>query len=153
DLVRRYASGELTIKLPDGSGRKIKRGALGAEIDRVRLADFVREAVKPDSAVRRIHERVKAEQPLDVPLPIVLNAETAIAKLLDIKAELDSPAMDAFVDLAAKKLNPEKVGHRLDVYGTLARIDAAFRQGADEVTAEVEKVSPKLLASALGNVK
>jgi vancomycin resistance protein YoaR len=153
DLVRRYASGELTIKLPDGSGRKIRRGQLGAEIDRVRLAEFVREAVVPESPVRRVHERVRSGQPLDVPIPVLLNADTAIAKLLDLKAELDSPAMDAFVDLAEKKLKPEKIGHRLDVYGTLARIDAAFRAGKDEVEAAVEKVPPRLLASALGNVK
>src|SRR5262245_51308395 len=52
DLVRRYATGEFTLVLPDGSGRKIRRGALGAEIDRVRLAEFVREALRPGSAVR-----------------------------------------------------------------------------------------------------
>src|SRR4051812_23640912 len=44
DLVRRYATGEVTLKLPDGSTRKIRRGLFGAEIDRVRLAEFVREA-------------------------------------------------------------------------------------------------------------
>jgi vancomycin resistance protein YoaR len=154
DLVRRYAGGELTIKLPDGSGRKIRRGTLGAEIDRVRLAEFVREAMREDSAVRRTHaRRKKAGDPLDVPLPILLDSEAATARLLDIKADLDAPALDAFVDLNEKKLKPEKVGHRLDVYGTLARIDAALRDGKAEVEAAVEKVSPKLLASALGNVK
>ena len=32
DLVRRYATGEITIKLPDGSSRKLRRGNLGAEM-------------------------------------------------------------------------------------------------------------------------
>lgn len=154
DLVRRYAGGELTIKLPDGSGRSIRRGLLGAEIDRVRLAEFVREAMREDSAVRRVHARTKkAGEPLDVPLPIRLDSEAATARLLDLKAELDAPALDAFVDLNEKRLKPEKIGHRLDVYGTLARIDAALRDGKAEVEAAVEKVRPKLLASALGNVK
>jgi len=154
DLVRRYAGGELTIKLPDGSGRKIRRGTLGAEIDRVRLAEFVREAMLEDSAVRRTHAKnKKAGEPLDVPLPILLDSEAATARLLDLKAELDAPALDAFVDLNEKKLKPEKVGHRLDVYGTLARIDAALRDGEAEVEAAVEKVSPKLVAASLGNVK
>src|ERR1700749_4173215 len=31
DRVRRYAAGEITIKLPDGTTRKVRRGALGAE--------------------------------------------------------------------------------------------------------------------------
>lgn len=154
DLVRRYATGELLIKLPDGSGRTIRRGTLGAEIDRVRLSEFVREAMREDSAVRRTHAKHKKPgDPIDVPLPIRLDSEAATARLLDIKADLDAPALDAFVDLNEKKLKPEKVGHRLDVYGTLARIDAALRDGKAEVEAAVEKVSPKLLASALGNVK
>lgn len=154
DLVRRYASGEIAIKLPDGSARKVHRGSFGAEIDRVRLAEFVKEAVRPDSPVRRAHEaKRKPDEPLDVPVPVLIDADTAIARLLDLKADLDAPAMDAFVDLNEKQLKPEKIGHRLDVYGTLARLDAAFRQGKDEVDAAVEKVTPKLVASQLGNVK
>lgn len=151
DLVRRYASGELTLRLPDGSTRKIRRNALGAEIDRVRLASFVREAMRPGSAVRRAYERAKG--PLDVPLPVTLDADVAIGKLLDIKADVDAPAADAFVDLEAKKLKPEKAGLRLDVYGTLAKIDAAIRAGVDSADAVVETIAPKLSAAQLGNVK
>lgn len=146
DLVRRYAYGELEIKLPDGSGRKLRRGALGAEIDRVRVARFVREAVDPKGAVRRAHEAKNgSDAPIDVPLPIVLDASTAIATLLAIKAELDAPAKDAYVDLEARKLQPEKIGYRLDVYGTLARIDAALLAGQDSIEAAVEKIPPKLV--------
>ncbi len=154
DLVRRYATGEVTLKLPDGSTRKIRRGSFGAEIDRVRLADFVREAMRPASAVRRAHERgLHAKEPLDVPLPVTLDPDTAVSKLLDLKAELDAPATDAFVDLEGKKLKPEKIGLRLDVYGTLARLDAAFRSGEDTVEASVEKIIPRLTTAELGNVK
>ena len=154
DLVRRYATGEITIKLPDGSSRKLRRGNLGAEIDRVRLADFIKEALRPGSAIRSAHERGKhAKEPLDVPLPITIDGEVAIGKLLDLKAELDTPATDAFVDLEARKLKPEKIGVRVDVYGTLARIDAAFRKGESSVDAAVETIAPRLGASELGNVK
>lgn len=153
DLVRRYATGELRIKLPDGSERKIRRSLLGAEIDRVRLASFVRESQEPASAVRRIHDLKQPGAPLDIPLPILLDAETATSKLLDIKSELDRVSTDAFVDLQERKLKPEKIGHRLDVYATLARIDAALRDGQDEVEAAVEKITPKLSAASLGNVK
>ncbi len=153
DLVRRYAAGEITIKLPDGTGRKIRRGALGAEIDRVRLAGFVREALRPESPLRRAHDATHPGAPLDVPLPLILDADAAVDKLLALKSELDAAASDAYVDLAQKKLVPEKDGHRLDVYGTIARIDAAFRQGQDEVLASVEKVPPKRRAEELGNVE
>jgi vancomycin resistance protein YoaR len=153
DLVRRYAATELAITLPDGSSRKLKKGALGAEIDRVRLASFVREAMTPGSAIRREHEKRKGEGPLDVPVPITIDTSIAMAKLLDIKATLDRNAVDAFVDLAAKKLRPEKVGHRLDVYGTLANIDAALRAGKNTAPAAVETIAPQLSATQLGNVK
>ena len=85
DLVRRYAHGEITIRFPNGATRKLRRGALGVEIDRVRLADFVREALRQESAVRREHREKKAGEPLDVPLPIVIDADAAAAKLLELK--------------------------------------------------------------------
>ncbi len=154
DRVRRYAAGEITLTLPDGSTRKVRRGALGAEIDRVRLASYVREAERPTSAVRRAHDRAgKPEDPLDVPLPVTVDAAEAIARLLDIKAALDTPARDAYIDLEKRALKAEAVGYRLDVYGTLARIDAAFRKGEETVAAAVETITPRLTAAELGNVK
>jgi len=153
DLVRRYAHGEITIRFPSGATRKLRRGALGVEIDRVRLSDFVREALRPESAVRREHNARKPGAPLDVPLPIVIDAEAAAAKLFEMKGELDAAAQDAYVDLTRKVLVPEKVGHWLDVYGTIARIDAAFRRGDDSVDAAVEVIEPRLKAAELGNVK
>ncbi|MEZ4301240.1 MAG: VanW family protein [Polyangiaceae bacterium] len=153
DLVRRYAYGEITIRFPSGATRKLRRGALGVEIDRVRLAEFVREALREESAVRREHREKKPGEPLDVPLPILIDAEAAAAKLLEMKGELDAAAQDAYVDLEKKVLVPEKVGHWLDVYGTIARIDAAFRRGEDTVDAAVEVIQPRLKAEQLGNVK
>ena len=153
DLVRRYAHGEITLRFPSGATRKLRRGALGVEIDRVRLADFVREALRAESAVRREHKAKSGDQPLDVPLPIVIDAAAATEKLLELKGELDAAAQDAYVDLEKKVLVPEKVGHWLDVYGTIAPIDASFRRGEDTVDAAVEIISPRLKASELGNVK
>ncbi|WP_437810570.1 VanW family protein [Sorangium sp. So ce1078] len=153
DLVRRYATGEIRIVLPDGSARALRRNDLGVEINRVRLAEFVREALRPESALRRAHERKDEDAPLDIPIPLLLDSERAISKLLDLKVELDAPAVDAYVDLEAKQLRPEKIGYRLDVYGTLARIDAALRAGEDTAQASVETIAPKLVAEQLGNVK
>jgi vancomycin resistance protein YoaR len=132
----------------------VRRGALGAEIDRVRLASYVREAERPASAVRRAHEHAgKPDDPLDVPLPVTVDAAEAVGRLLDIKAEVDTPARDAYIDLEKHELKAESVGYRLDVYGTLARIDAAFRKGEDTVDAAVETIAPRLTAAELGNVK
>ena len=154
DRVRRYAAGELVLKLPGGATRKVRRAALGAEIDRVRLASHVREAERPASAVRRAHDRAgKPEDPLDVPLPITADSAEAVSRLLDIKADVDTPARDAYIDLEKRELKPEAVGYRLDVYGTLARIDAAFRKGEETVDAAVETIPPRLTTAELGNVK
>jgi vancomycin resistance protein YoaR len=154
DRVRRYAAGELTLELPGGATRKVRRGAFGAEIDRVRLASWVKETERPESALRRAHDRgAKPDEPLDVPLPVTLDPETAVARLLDVKAELDTPARDAYIDLEKRELKKEEVGYRLDVYGTLARIDAALRRGDEKAVAAVETIAPKLTAAELGNVK
>ena len=154
DRVRRYAAGELVLKLPGGATRKIRRGALGAEIDRVRLASYVREAERPQSAVRRAHDHgKKPDDPIDVPLPLTLDGDTAMARLIDLKAELDTPPRDAYIDLEKHELKKEEVGYNLDVYGTLARIDAAFRKGEEAVDAAMETIPPRLTAAELGNVK
>lgn len=153
DLVRRHATGEIRITLPDGTTRALRRNELGVEINRVRLADLVREAQRPGSALRAAHERARGGEPLELPIPLSLDAEAAAAKLLDLKAELDAPAVDAYVDLQEKKLKPERIGYRLDVHGTLARLDDALRAGKDSVEAVVEIIQPKLAAAQLGNVK
>jgi vancomycin resistance protein YoaR len=154
DRVRRYAAGDLVIKLPDGRTRTLKLRALGAEIDRVRLASFVHEAERPASALRRAHDRAnKPDDPIDVPLPLTVDTSEALSRLLDIKAEVDTPPRDAYIDLEKRELKRETVGYRLDVYGTLARIDAAFREGMGEVNAAVETIPSKLGAAELGDVK
>jgi len=153
DKVRRYAAGEITLKLPNGASKKVKLRAFGAEIDRVRLAAYVHEAERPTSAVRRAHDAKRPDAPIDVPLPVTLDADTAITRLLDLKAEVDTPARDAFIDLEKRELRKEEVGYRLDVYGTLSRIDAAFRRGEDAIDAAVETIAPRLTAAELGNVK
>ncbi len=156
DLVRRYARGELRLELPDGSSRALRPALLGAEIDRVRLAEFVRAAVTPDSPLARAHLRRRQADPtavIQVPVPIRIDAAKATPVLLAIKDGVDQPATDAFVDLAKRELQPEKHGFRLDVYGTLARIDGALREGESSVTAAVDRIEPRVLAAQLGNVK
>lgn len=153
DLVRRYGSGELTLVLPDGRSHVLKRSLLGAEIDRVRVAEFVRAALTPGSPLRRAHEAKNLGGVLDVPIPIALTGDEAIRRLIQIKGEIDASPSDAYVDLQAGKLKPEKIGYRLDVYGTLARIDGALRRGESKVEASVEVITPKKTAASLGHVK
>lgn len=154
DLVRRYAASEVSLVFPDGSERKVRRSALGVEIDRVRLAELVHESQRPGSALHSAWlAKGKVSEPIDLPLPLRLREGLALPKILDLKAEVDHAASDAYVNLATKKLEPEKVGYRLDVYGTLARLDAAFRRGEAKAPAAVEVITPRLVQASLGNVE
>lgn len=156
DLVRRYAKSELVVELPEGRKATLRPAEIGVEIDRARLSEFVREARRAGSPVQRAYassHAFEAGEPLDVPLPIRIDTDRAIARLLDLKPEIDRPATDAYVDLEKRQLLPEKVGQRLDVYGTVARVEMALRRGQTVVLAHVEQVEPGLRASALGNIE
>jgi vancomycin resistance protein YoaR len=154
DLVRRYALAEIKLKLPDGRSVSVSRADFGLEIDRLRLSQFVNEALAPGSALARAHAAsAKAGEPVDVPLPLRVDGDRAIAKLVDIKADVDKPSADATIDLEARKVRPEQIGYRMDVYGTLARLETAFRAGKTEVEVAVEEVVPKRRAAQLDGVK
>ncbi len=154
DLVRRYALGEVKLKLPDGRSIAVSRADFGLEIDRLRLSRFINEAVAPGSALALARAAAgKNDEPVDVPLPLKIDGERALSKLVDVKAEVDKPSLDASIDLDARKVKPEQIGYRLDVYGTIARLETAFRAGRTEIDVAVEEVVPKRRASQLEGVK
>ncbi len=154
DLVRRYALGEAKLKLPNGKEVKITRSDFGIEIDRMRLAEFIKAALTKGSALDRAHAAsADPNAPLDVPIPIRIDTARAVQKLVDLKADVDVLPADAVIDLDARKVKPEVVGYQLDVYGTLARMEAAFRSGQNVVEASVEQIAPKRTAAQLEGVK
>ncbi|HTJ85491.1 MAG TPA: VanW family protein [Polyangiaceae bacterium] len=165
DLVRRYALSEVKLVLPDVGPRKpgdppapprevaVTPADFGLEIDRVRLSEFVREALRPGSALARAHAATAAGTAIDVPLPLKIDGERAVSKLVDLKALVDSFPRDAAIDLEGRTVRPEEVGYRLDVYGTLARLESALRRGETKVDAVVEEVKPARTAAELAGVK
>jgi len=155
DLVRRFARATIVLTLPDGAKRELQPAMLGAEIDRVRLADVVRNSLDPKTAVGRGYRERRASDPaltVELPVPLQVSTERAVKTLVALKDELDQAPLDAVVDLDKRALRPERVGYRLDVYGTLARLDAALREGKREVAAAVDTIAPRVSASQLGNV-
>jgi vancomycin resistance protein YoaR len=155
DLVRRFARATIVLTLPDGTKRELQPAMLGAEIDRVRLADVVRTSLDPKTAVGRGYRERRASDPalvVELPVPLQVSTERAVKALVTLKDELDKAPLDAAVDLDKRALRPERVGYRLDVYGTLARLDAALREGKREVAAAVDTIAPRVSASQLGNV-
>jgi hypothetical protein len=49
ERVRTYAAQRFALELPDGKRRELYLGQLGAEIDKVRLSELVRDARDPTS--------------------------------------------------------------------------------------------------------
>ena len=152
DMVRKFAAGTITLKIPDGPSREVPRAALGAEIDKVYLAAVVSEARDPTSPMRREHAVMPGAGAIKLPTGVVVNAQKALSTLMSLKEELDRLPSDARLDLTSRKLIPEQSGIRVDVFATLARLDAAFAHGDHEVEAAVATVAPTILAKELGNV-
>lgn len=152
DLVRRYAMGDVKLRLPDGATVDVNRAEFGLEIDRLRLAEFVKEALLQGSPVGRARAQLGAEGPVDVPLPITIDGERAIAKLVEVKAKTDKLPQDAVVDLDKRLIKPEVDGYQLDVYATLARLEAGFRRGETVVDVVGLKIKPKRVAEQLKGI-
>ncbi len=153
ELVRRYASSNVVIKLPDGKQQPIARSALGAEVERNRLNRLVSDLREPTSILRKFLASDPQKGPVRLPVPVTLDPDRAIATLLLLKAKIDRPAVDARLDLDTRKLVPEQEGVELDVHGTYARLVEAVRNGDDTVDAVVSKLEPKRRADQLGNVQ
>ncbi len=152
EVVRRYAKAPVAIVLPRGDGpekRPFSRALLGVEIDRVRLAALLAQARDPGSAMRRAAAPGGA---LVLPVPVVVRREVALRALLKLKDEVDRAPLDARFNLETRRLLPEQEGFYLDVYGTLARLEAGVLDAAAEIAAAHDRQTPRLLAGQMGGV-
>jgi vancomycin resistance protein YoaR len=153
ERVRRYAAGSIALLLSDGKRREYFIGRLGGEIDRVRLAELVRDARDATSPMRRVWHEAGSKGILELPVPIVLNRERAVAELLLLKDELDRLPVDARLDLESRKLIPEVNGRLLDVDASLSSIELALERGERTAKLAFEFRKPRRAASELGNVE
>ena len=151
-MVRRYAASPMIIKTPDGKRHEIPRAALGAEIEKVRLARLVSDARDPASPTRRTLADLRPKGPVALPVPIALNPQRAVPTLMQLKDRADQPAIDARLDLESRKLLDEQAGIELDVYATFAKVEQAMRAGEKEVDAIAQRPEPRLKSKTLGNV-
>src|SRR5690606_18236394 len=153
ERVRRYTAGKLRIDLPDGGAREIHFGRLGVEIDTLRLTQLVRDVKDQTSALRRSFHASGKTGPLDLPVPVVLNRDTAVAQLLLLKDEVDRLPADARLDLEKRVLIPEVEGRLLDVDASLWRLEQAIGGGLRGTSLAFEKRPPRRRAAELGNVQ
>jgi vancomycin resistance protein YoaR len=153
DLVRRWSAGDFILELPEGKLKSLKLGRLGAEIDKVRLSQLVRDARDATSPLRRAWYETGREGPLELPVPIVVKPEAAFASLLALKDEVDRVPVDARLDLEQRKLVPELDGRLLDVDATLETIQRSIERGKNRARVAYEIRKPRRVASELEGVR
>jgi vancomycin resistance protein YoaR len=152
ERVRRFAAGSISLEIEGSPKLELNWGRLGAEIDKVRLAQLVRDARDPTSPLRLLRRQRGEKRPLELPVPIVLDTETATRVLLGAKDGADRLPVDARLDLEKKNLIPEVHGRLLDVDATLAALRAAVTRGEKSVRAVFETQRPKRVVAELGGV-
>ncbi len=66
-------------------------------------------------------------------LPIRIDREAAAKALAGLKATVDRPAVNAYLDLEGKVVHDDAAGFAIDVFASLDRIEAAARSGTPKV--------------------
>jgi vancomycin resistance protein YoaR len=151
EVVRKWAAGTFTVVVPGGDKQVVSKAALGAEIDRVRLASLLAQVRDATSAMRRALRSAHATS-VALPVPVATDATAALPALYKLKDAIDRAPVDARIDLETKRMLPEQPGRWLDVWGTLARIDDALAHGRDEVEAVVATKPPRVGVAQMGDV-
>ncbi len=158
ERVRGYAGKPLTLSLPDGRAHRLQPGRVGVEIDRVRLAQLVRDAKDRTSPLRRGHRRGHAganqakRGAIKLPVPLTLDAESVLPVLLRLKDELDRHPSDARLNLEKRQIVPEVIGRLLDVDASVENIQRALTAGASTAAVAFETVTPERTAAQLKGI-
>lgn len=153
EAVRRHVTGAFTLLLDDDERVTTSFGELGVEIDKLRLGSLVRDARDPTSPLRRAWRSMGGEGAIVLPVPLSLERERALKKLLAIKDSADRVPVDARLDLEKKELVKETYGRLLDVDATLHAIERALERGEREARASFEERRPRRVSAELGDVR
>lgn len=152
DIVRRHVASSFHVELPDGGQRRMSFGRLGVRIDKVRLAELVRDARDPSSPLRRIWASKEKNRPLMLPLPLVIDRAVAAEAVLAMKDELDRAPVDPRLDLDRREVSPETPGRKLDLDLTLAGLERALTLGKTKAPLVFAFKKPRRTAKELGRV-
>lgn len=157
-IARAYVARPLVVAA-GGIERSRSREELGARVESSRLRALIAQLYDPRSPMRRAyaqHVRAGVAQPLRLPLPVSVDHERALEAMLYVKDDLDRPPVDAKIDLVSSSVEtplvPDRPGVRVDVYGTLARLDAALVSGRPRIEAKVETVPAARTAEQIRDV-
>lgn len=131
----------------------VSRETLGARIDVALLSHLIAAATDPSSPLLRHHAAIAPGQPVELPLPVHLDATVAEPQLMQLKEEVDHAPVDARYDAESRRVVPEQSGRYMDLYATLARIDEALARGQSDVPVVLSTSPARLRASQLANMQ
>ncbi len=150
-LARAFLRERVTVVAEDHSLERT-RESLGARVDVHLLEHLLRAAADPSSALVR-HHAALAHGPIELPLPVRLEGAVALPLLAQLKEEVDHLPVDARIDVEQRRVIPERRGTFLDVFGTLAQLDAAFTSGQPRLDAVLEHTNPAMTSAQLRDVE
>ncbi|HEX4338070.1 MAG TPA: VanW family protein [Polyangiaceae bacterium] len=152
DILRRHVAGSFHVELPDGGSRVMSFGRLGAQLDKLRLSQLVRDVRDPTSPLRRTWRAGGSDGVLTLPAPLVLDPARAAEAVLSLKDELDHAPVDARLDLEKRTLVAEVEGRKLDLDATVAAFSDALSAGKMTASLVFLHKKPRRLAKDLGHV-
>ncbi|MFO0645613.1 MAG: VanW family protein [Polyangiales bacterium] len=151
EIARSYLREHVTVQAEGHSVERTREG-FGARVDVAVLARLIASARDPSSSLMRHHAAI-ARGPIDLPLPVHVEGSVALPLVMQLKEEADHVAVDARIDVEARRVIPERWGTYVDVYGTVAALDRAFAEGRRTVSAVLERTRPGVLAEQLRDVE
>ena len=140
--AQRFLNGEVQLRA-GARTLTVRRADLGARVDVGRLGRLLQAASEPSSPLRKVHQAALPGRPLQLPVPVVLDTEVATRWLLQLKDELDRPALEAHLDPRKKIAVPARPGAALDVYGSLERIDRGLNAAAPLIELAALAIPPR----------
>lgn len=150
-LARRYL--EERVTLTAGTHREsATRASLGARVDATHLAELLGQAADARSPLRRVHAQVAPQEELSLPMPTLLDEQSAAPWLVRLKDEVDREAVEPRIDAREGKVLPPQDGLELDVYASLERIDHALQTGDTEVPVTLRALPARRDASSFSHI-
>jgi len=126
---------EVSVKTATGAA-KLTWAQLGVEID-------------PDEAARAGGADLAALASRGA-LPVRIDRDKAVQALQALRPRTDVNPINAYLDLEARQIHADRPGQGLDVWGSLPRLAAAVRQGAQAVELAMIPVPAAVTKDGLG---
>ncbi len=83
-------------------------------------------------------------------VPVRLDRDKAVKALIQLKGQYDQAAIDAHLDLEARKIEADSPGKGIDVWASMPKLASAARQGATSVELVSVSVPARVTKQTLG---